>query len=487
MRLYFFITIFLVFMFGGAKPASAVLPPSFVFDIGTQIFSIFSIVFALISSFFGMFVLYFRKKFLKNKPTSIVKSLYVILSVIIIFSLSMAAVFFYNEYKQKQEYNKWVLKSQNYTEKYTSDQNTMINMKFGKVDNRFSYLSNYFGLDINEQKNDDVVKFIYSYYDKLNKRAYDEVYFLSDKKITLDEYKEYYYAISKIDFDDIVRIDESRSSFELILYRGNEFEKYDILMTLSLAEDGKPQRISDIHSVLREKGSIIVNDFYVKNYVDYSMISHEDFNNIINSERDDYVIVDIREVYEYELGNDELKDISNILRIRIADLMAGRWEELPRDKYVYLFCGYGNVRSGDAVSFLRDKQILAFYIGGGLASWIDFQEGYFSKNKISTKTMKVMSTDDVLQEIKNENTFIVSSNLYIKGFDFYINYEMTTIEIDRIVQRIPPNSRIILICQGAIDCASNQMIWMDIQEKGHNILGIYNSPWEWEERSGVKN
>src|SRR3989339_383741 len=406
-RLYFFCIIFLAVIIGGARPVHAVLPPNFIFDIGSQIFYIFSLVFTLLSSSFGIVFLYFRKKFFKKKIGHVAGLFFVLFAVLIIFCLSVAVVFFYNEYKQEVEYDKWLTESECFGKSSDNDFSGRINIKFGKVNNRFAYLSNYFGSSMGEQKNDDVIKFIYNYYAKINEGEYEFAYTLSDKKIKFEEYREYYSQISKIEFNNIVRIDDTRSSLELVLYKGDKFE--------------------------------------------------------------------------YGLGgDDDIKNAPNIARIRMADLMTGRWLELPTDKYVYIFCGYGNLRSEDAVRFLRSKNILAFYLKEGLAGWKDFTEGYFSKNEITAKSVKVMSTEDVLGEKEKDNTFVVSSNLYIKGFDFYVNYEMTTNEIDKILDGIPPSSRIILVCHDVLNCSTNQMIWLKLKEKGHVVVGLYNSPWEWE-------
>src|SRR3989339_881976 len=425
-RLYFFCIIFLAVIIGGARPVHAVLPPNFIFDIGSQIFYIFSLVFTLLSSSFGIVFLYFRKKFFKKKIGHVAGLFFVLFAVLIIFCLSVAVVFFYNEYKQEVEYDKWLTESECFGKSSDNDFSGRINIKF-------------------------------------------------------EEYREYYSQISKIEFNNIVRIDDTRSSLELVLYKGDKFQKYDVLLNLSLKEDGSPKEISDAYAVFTERGSVMTNDFYKRNYVEDLAVDNKDFESIIKSKRDDYVVVDIREEFEYGLGgDDDIKNAPNIARIRMADLMTGRWLELPTDKYVYIFCGYGNLRSEDAVRFLRSKNILAFYLKEGLAGWKDFTEGYFSKNEITAKSVKVMSTEDVLGEKEKDNTFVVSSNLYIKGFDFYVNYEMTTNEIDKILDGIPPSSRIILVCHDVLNCSTNQMIWLKLKEKGHVVVGLYNSPWEWE-------
>lgn len=484
MRAYFFIIIFLIVVVVSPRPAQAVLPPSFIFDIGGQIFSVFSLVFAFLSSFFGIIVLYFRKRFLKNKKKRVIKIFYIVFGIVMIFSLSVGIAFFYNEYKQKIEYEEWLAKSEYYKSDLGGGIGEKINVKFGKIKNRFSYLSNYFGSEGVKEKNDDTIKFIYSYYEGLNKGNYDLVYPLSDKKISPDKYKEYYSQISNIEFDNIVRIDETRSSLELALYRGDDFEKYDVLLNLFLDEEGKPKMIKEIHSTLLQKGTVLTDNFYKKNYKSNLTISSEEFGRIIESGRNDFVVLDIREEFEYAVGGE---DVPGVIRIRMSDLMSGRWLELPRDKFVYVFCGYGNLRSEDAVLFLRDKNILAFYLEGGLAGWKDLKNDYFSENEISIRNIKVLSTQDVLREKEREDTFVVSSNLYIKGFDFYVNYEMTTNEINVILSEIPKNSRIILLCHDTENCSTNQMIWIKIKDMGHEIVGLYNSPWEWEAALENKN
>ncbi|MGJ3509218.1 molybdopterin-synthase adenylyltransferase MoeB [Enemella sp. A6] len=82
-------------------------------------------------------------------------------------------------------------------------------------------------------------------------------------------------------------------------------------------------------------------------------------------ERGDVVVVDVREAEERAVG-----EIAGSIWMPKDDLLAGRWQELPTDRDVVLYCRSG-VRSGECLAKLRAEGYpRADHLAGGIRAWI---------------------------------------------------------------------------------------------------------------------
>ena len=79
-------------------------------------------------------------------------------------------------------------------------------------------------------------------------------------------------------------------------------------------------------------------------------------------ERDDVVIIDVREDWEYTGGH-----VPGATLIPLGQL-ASRLNEIPQDKTVVAVCRSGN-RSGQATDFLRQQGFNAHNMAGGMIAW----------------------------------------------------------------------------------------------------------------------
>lgn len=84
--------------------------------------------------------------------------------------------------------------------------------------------------------------------------------------------------------------------------------------------------------------------------------------------RDDVVLIDVREQWEYDEGH-----IPNITLIPMGEI-TNRLDEIPRDKKVIVTCRSGN-RSGQVTEFLRQNGFENVHnMQGGIVAWQ--QAGY---------------------------------------------------------------------------------------------------------------
>lgn len=89
------------------KPAQAVVPPDFIFNIGSQIAQISSISLIFLTAVFGTFFQFFKTRFsaIKRKKTVLAATVAIILIV------TLTGSYFYAAYRQKAEYQKWLEQS----------------------------------------------------------------------------------------------------------------------------------------------------------------------------------------------------------------------------------------------------------------------------------------------------------------------------------------------------------------------------------------
>jgi rhodanese-related sulfurtransferase len=81
-------------------------------------------------------------------------------------------------------------------------------------------------------------------------------------------------------------------------------------------------------------------------------------------EKDDVLLIDVREPYEWEAGR-----IPGATHIEIERL-AARAEEMPSDRPIVFQCRLG-VRSAMAMQAFRASGWDAYHMGGGIQRWVD--------------------------------------------------------------------------------------------------------------------
>jgi hypothetical protein len=89
------------------KPAQAVVPPDFIFNISSQIAQISSISLIFLTAVFGTFFQFFKTRFyaIKHKKTVLAATIALVLIA------TLTGSYFYATYRQKAEYQKWLEQS----------------------------------------------------------------------------------------------------------------------------------------------------------------------------------------------------------------------------------------------------------------------------------------------------------------------------------------------------------------------------------------
>lgn len=530
------------------EAAHAVIPPDFIFNIGTQIAQFFSIIAIFFTAILGTFFQFFKTKYYALKHKKIVLSL----TIIAIITVSLVSSYFYAIYKQKAEYQKWLKESQQYSTNpntqnanLDSDNDGLTNLEetnFGtdlnnsdtdgdgysdgeEVKNEYNPNgSGKFGEEgINEDANDQLdigtesnknidtstekfisnvnlndssSKFISEYYGNIANGYLEQAYEMSKKTVGLETFKGWYLKTSKITLDKLVRIDEKKSSVELTLYEDGTFTRYGVLMTLILQGE-IPVRVEKSEVKILAQGlidnqNVSVDeskttqeyDFFAKNENSNILVTNQDFKNTTDSQQGNYIVLDAREYIEFENGH-----FPGSLHIRFADLKAGRWIELPKDKFVYVICWSG-IRGKEVAEFLRTKKIVSSYLENGANGWVEFGgkwigEIKFGEKYIDPKYQIVFSMDDVKKKV-TEGVILVDTREPYKYIQSHISGSVNipimytpTINLEKTFSQVPVNSKVITVCDGYVNCFDAKITGVELERRGHQFLGRYNKPWEY--------
>lgn len=497
------------------KVAHAVIPPDFIFNIGTQVVQFFSIIAIFFTAILGTFFQYFKTIYYALKHKKIVLSL-VILSII---AISLTSSYFYAKYTQKAEYQKWLEESQGYgvdqninldtdpnnpntdgdgyldrEEEASEDENDQLNIGTESNENIDTSDEKFIS---NVSSSDSSSKFISEYYGNIANGNLEQAYEMSKKNVGFNTFQSWYLKTSKITLDNLVRIDEKKSSIELTLYEEGTFTRYGVLMTLILQGE-TPTRIekSEVkilaQGVIEDQNVSIDKDaisqeynFFGKNENASMLVTNQNFKNITDGQQSDYIVLDARENIEYENGY-----FPGSLHIRFADLKAGRWIELPKDKFIYVICWSG-IRGKEVAEFLRTKKVVASYLETGANGWVEFGgkwtgEIKFGEKYTDSRYQIVFGTEDVKNKVKEGVILIDTREPYkfkqwhIAGsFNIPIMYT-PTIDLEKTFNQVPANSKIITVCDGYVNCFDAKLTGVELERRGHQFLGRYNKPWEYE-------
>ncbi len=505
-----------LFLLAFADVAYAVPPPDFLFNLGSQVAQVFSVVVLFLSAALSVSYKFIKTKLILMKSNRIV---FWAISTVVILLVAGGSAYLYSDFKQKAEYEDWLNASQEYEELSVEKGEFEINEKIERGDpkkaEKIKRLKSIDKLALNEEPklseqqsnlkfisaienpdNDLIIAFIEKYYAAIANGNYEEAYYMSKKSVSLETFKGWYKNTTKVTLDDLVRIDNDTSSLELTLYEGNSYTRYGVVLTLKFANNGPLEIANSTVKTLSEgtlaekgntEGTFTVNttDFKENNKNKSLSVSNKEFKKIINSDASDYIVLDAREDLEHENGY-----FPGSLHIRFADLKAGRWIELPDDKIIYVFCWSG-IRGKEVAEFLREKNLIASYVENGANGWVEFGGKWlgnikFGEKYTDEKYKKIFSTSQVRDKVEN-GVFLVDSREPWKFEDSHIAGSVNipimhtpTESLAETFAQVPANSTVITICDGYVNCFDAKITAVELEERGHVFLGRYNKPWEYE-------
>ncbi len=477
-------------------PSQAVIPPDFIFNIGGQIAQFFSIIMIFITAAFGAFFNFFKTRFYTIKHKKIVVTGIVLGSII----TALAASYAYATYRQNVEYQQWLEDSEEFSatpvvqDIISEDANDLLQiseMTASNVDtSNKPFISTI-------EITDNIAQFIVDYYSYIATGDLEAAYAVSKKTVDYETFASWYNEVDKITLDKLVRIDDATSSLELTLYEGDLITRYGVLMALQV-EDGIPRGVEKSEVKILEQvhveDSIVTADpevlgeeyiFFEENTGADLVLSNENFQSILNTEDENYIVIDARENIEYDNGH-----FPDSTHIRFADLKAGRWIELPKDKYIYVICWSG-IRGKEVAEFLRTKKLVASYLENGASGWVDYGGVWdgginFSDTYSDKKYQTVFTTDDVYNKVESGIALVDTrqpsafDQWHISGSVNIPTMYTASIDIEKTFEQLSPHSTVITVCDDYVNCFDAKLTGIELERRGHTFLGRYNRPWEYE-------
>lgn len=520
------VLIFLVALFGGyffisVQPVRAVIPPDFIFNIGTQIAQFFSIVVLSLATLLGVFLRFFEIRFSAMRH----RKFFLISTFSLIVGVSLGMSYFYTLYEQKLEYKKWLEESKKFDALHDvvpgSDMYTIEIKNSSDLMRNDGTGGSTEGLDKNDRLNfetdvindidvsssrfisgvsvvDDSTRFIKEYYESIANGDFERAYKMSKQEVDYAVFRGWYLRTTKITLDKFVQIDKAKSSIELTLYEDESFTRYGVLMTLVFQgsipiQVGKSEvKILSQGLITRDKAVSVDRDavsreyeFFASHEKKNTLITNQEFKNSIESGKYDFIVLDARENIEYENGY-----FPGSLHIRFADLKAGRWIELPKDKFVYVLCWSG-IRGKEVSDFLRMKKIVASYLENGANGWFEFGGEWignikFGEKYTDLKYQVVFNTNEVKDKVR-EGVVLVDTREPYKFQRGHITGSVSipimytpTIDLESAFSQVPARSRFITVCDGYVNCFDAKITGVELERRGNQFLGRYNRPWEYE-------
>jgi rhodanese-related sulfurtransferase len=223
--------------------------------------------------------------------------------------------------------------------------------------------------------------------------------------------------------------------------------------------------------------------FYPQNQNLPLEINNADFQKILDSGTPIFVL-DAREDEEFEIGS-----FPGSTHLRSADLVAGKWIELPTDRTIYVFCWSG-MRGKEVAEFLRTKKIVARYIENGASDWVNnggtWNGGISFKSKYGEERYQKLFT---LEEVKKQitsGTAIVDSRPKSKFDRHHIEGSINIpviytpgSELENVLAQVPAGKPVITVCDDFISCFDAKVTGIKLEKRNHEFLGRYNKPWEY--------
>ncbi len=273
-----------------------------------------------------------------------------------------------------------------------------------------------------------------------------------------------------------------------------EFEKWKISQAAKRAKQNEGLSSSGIPAFVkqgREKKGRISGSFKATNLSKVeatvffetnkgvpNVISNQELKTLIQSKNSDFVVLDVRENIEYELGH-----IPGANHIRMADLMNDGWLALPNNKFVIVAC-YSALRGSEATDFLRQRGIVARFIEEGIEKWIEVGGNWTGESKLQNRYRehqhKKRFTTPEFQKFVNDGAVIVDArpaDVFALGhLPNSLNFPLLfapSAQLESLKKQIPERRQIVIVCDDHWSCFSGFLAGIELEKTGRQFLGRY--------------
>ena len=208
-------------------------------------------------------------------------------------------------------------------------------------------------------------------------------------------------------------------------------------------------------------------------------ITNKDFEQILNSSNQKFIILDAREDLEVQIWK-----MPWSTHIRFADLKNEEYKKLNKYISTYVYCWSG-IRWKKVALYLKSKWIKAISLKDWAKWWVEYGwrwkwEIKFS-NIFNKKEYKKLFMKDTLQEAVEKGVVLIDVRKTIK---YKVNALKGSISLplvelpknkwDSYIKKIPKNSHIITVCDDYVNCFYAKIVWIELAKRGHIFKGRYS-------------
>ena len=195
----------------------------------------------------------------------------------------------------------------------------------------------------------------------------------------------------------------------------------------------------------------------------------------------DFLLLDAREDEEVEAGR-----VPDIPHIRFADLVAGAWTTLPRDKVLVVLC-YSGLRGRAVATFLRSRGLAAQALGEGLERYVSLGAPFEGTIDFLSYYRGVQYTrgyrHDELEDLMRDGVVLVDARARdraattpLEGSVRIPAVTTPTENIPTILEKVHADARIIVACDDLASCFDAEIVGIRLERSGRVYLGRYLPP-----------
>jgi rhodanese-related sulfurtransferase len=471
--LLFFTALLLV-----ALPAQAIPPPEFLLQAGASLAQVWAIGFLFLASGYVVF-----KRWLMMASVTLRASRLLQFGVVIgLVVLSGLIAYGYTNFKEPYTVQSPLPPVVSHSSSAASARSISTTNSNSSAENSVSSIA----LPLPKQtlQEDKYITFLKQYYQYLSYGELESAYNISTKEVPYDTYFDWYKAVLAIQVEDVQKLAPRHYSVVVALRELFQEDRYLVDFKLDTNADGEVYMLESNVNELYPISAVTNEEIDVEASKATLTLPNDGLQLMLDNGANMFVL-DAREDTERAIGQ-----FPGSTHIRAADLVAGAWQNIPRDIPVVVYCWSG-MRGLDVAKFLQDQGLTnVSFLEEGAKGWVDnggVWDGTIEFNQHYNKPQyaRLLEYPELVNAMADGVT-LIDSRLQ-ERYDAWsipgsVNLPMmysSSSEITNALNTLPTNSTFISVCDDFISCFDARLVGIRLEQEGHTFIGRYNKPWEY--------
>ncbi len=356
-------------------------------------------------------------------------------------------------------------------EAYKAAEEALVKQLEAKYDESTQGVASAYGIPFSPIPQDENSQFVASYYEMLEKKQMSAAIAMTGATKSEAELLSWYQDVIHVHIFQMTSVSDSRRSLVVGLREEGSLTLYDVTQDIVFYQ-GRPVKLKLVSSVASKKIDIVetVNRKPLS-------ISNATFN-LWQKENKDFAVLDAREDLEYSYGH-----FPDSIHARQADVIAHPEKYLPKDKPIVVFCFSGG-RGSEVAHALREKGYDAYALEDGVKGWVeDFQGKWIGKYRFwdAYPTYARIQYRKDFDALNKANTITIDASepflqaaIKMPSDRVLPLFSTTDIEVKKVLESIPKDKSVIVICQEYTDCFGAKLIAQMLDNSGYDVKGAYD-------------